>query len=107
MSKYRSVKTVVDNIKFDSKKESERYTELKLLERTGEIRNLELQPRLDVRINGKYICYYKADFSYFTEDRRVFEDVKSSFTAKLPMFRLKKKLVEACYPGVKIMEILK
>ena len=32
-SKYNNIKTTIDDIKFDSKKEAKRYGELKLLER--------------------------------------------------------------------------
>ena len=110
-SKYNAKKTVIDGIKFDSKKESVRYIELKMLERGGVIRDLELQPRFDVTINGHRICYYKADFRYFDieKGREVVEDVKPSgkFYKKTPawaMYRLKKKLVEALYP-IKIVEV--
>lgn len=44
-NKYGNIKTVIDGIKFDSKRESERYLELKLLEKAGEISDLKLQPR--------------------------------------------------------------
>jgi len=42
-SKYRNRKTVVDGITFDSKREAARWQELKLLERAGEITELERQ----------------------------------------------------------------
>ena len=45
MSKYRNRKTTIDGIAFDSKAEARRYAELKLLERAGEIKDLELQPK--------------------------------------------------------------
>tara|TARA_R100001377_G_scaffold66585_2_gene41854 strand:+ start:3898 stop:4215 length:318 start_codon:yes stop_codon:yes gene_type:complete len=101
-NKYGNIKTVVDNIKFDSKAEARRYLELKLLEKAGKISNLELQPRYDIKIGGKYIAHYKADFRYFTAKETVVEDVKG---VKTPIYRLKKKLVEALYPGVKIIEV--
>ena len=41
--KYHSSKTCVDGIIFDSKKEAERYQELLLLEKTGDISNLQRQ----------------------------------------------------------------
>ena len=41
MSKYHSVKTVVNGIVFDSKKEAKRYYELLLLEKAGEIHDLK------------------------------------------------------------------
>jgi hypothetical protein len=56
-------------------------------------------------MNGKQVAYYKADFRYwdFKEKRTVIEDVKSPATAKNPVYRLKKKLVEAQY-GITITE---
>jgi hypothetical protein len=124
--KYRAIKTTVDGKTFDSKKEAKRYTELKLLEKTGMITHLELQPEYQITINGAKICKYKADFRYFTvrqenreqytnskgewqtptmtgdKEGQIVEDVKGY---KTPIYRLKKRLVEACYPGTLIKEV--
>ena len=43
MSKYHSKKITVDGEEFDSKKESRRWQELRLLEKTGEIQGLRRQ----------------------------------------------------------------
>jgi len=91
MSKYRAIKTTVDNIIFDSKREAQRYTELKLLFRAGLIQNLELQPKLDFILEGEKIFTYKPDFIYFEGGHRIVEDVKGM---KTPVYRLKKKLIE-------------
>lgn len=70
MNKYRNKKIVIDNIKFDSKLEANRYVELKLLQRAGKIKNLELQPRFLIqegfKKNGKTFrkIEYVADFMY-------------------------------------------
>jgi hypothetical protein len=94
--KYRAVKTEVDGITFDSKREARRYEELKLLVKANEIRGLELQPEYEVKVEGKKICVYRADFRYWDEreGRMIVEDVKG---VKTPVYRLKKKLVEAIY----------
>lgn len=49
-SKYGSQITVVDGIRFMSKKEAEYYKKLKLLKDKGEITELELQPRFPYKI---------------------------------------------------------
>jgi hypothetical protein len=103
-SKYGAVKTVVDGVTFDSKAEAKRYGELKLLQAAGEIKGLELQPRYDITINDKFCAFYKADFRYIRDSAMVVEDVKGM---KTPVYNLKKKLVEALYPHVEIMEITK
>lgn len=99
-NKYRAIKTIVDGIKFDSKKEARRYQELKLMEKSGSITNLELQPRYDLKVNLVKCGFYKADFRYFENGKEVVEDVKGM---KTPAYNLKKKLIKAIY-GIEILE---
>lgn len=94
MTKYRAVKTVVDNITFDSKREAKRYGELKLLFRANQIHNLEIQHVFPLHVDGVKIGSYIADFVYFEGDKRVVEDCKGFRT---PLYRWKKKHVEAEY----------
>jgi hypothetical protein len=106
--KYHNRKIVFLDIPFDSHKEANRYVELLFMERAGEIRNLELQPRYDLVVNGMHICSYEADFRYedvatglkVAEDVNV-EDVKGFRTAN---YIIKQKLMKAVY-GVEIVEI--
>ena len=110
MSKYRSKKVVVDGITFDSKKESQRYVELKLLERCGRIKDLELQPKFELqpsfRKNGRTIraINYVADFTYFDLEkmRIVVEDVKGLRT---DVYSIKRKMFEFKYPELTIVEV--
>lgn len=102
MTKYRAVKTEVDGIIFASKKEANRYCELKLLERAGEISNLKLQPEYLIIVNGQEVCKYKADFSY-RDEKTVTQVVEDTKGFKTPVYRLKKKLMKACY-GIEIFE---
>ena len=105
MRKFLNKPTTVDGITFDSAKEARRYAELLILERAGEIKALERQPVFRIVINGVKVCKYVGDFGYVTRaGKAVVEDVKSPFTAKLPVYRLKKKLMLAC-EGVEIMEV--
>ena len=59
MSKYHSRKITIDGVTFDSKKEYNRYCELKLLERAGEIAELKRQVKFTLipaqYANGKCI----------------------------------------------------
>jgi hypothetical protein len=104
--KYHNTKTVADGIKFDSKLEAERYAQLKILERAGIIRKLELQPSFDLlpsfKKNGKTWrkTVYKADFRYILceDDTIIIEDVKGSTAVITDVFRLKQKLFEYKYP---------
>lgn len=98
-NKYNAKKTDVDGITFDSKRESRRYLELKMLLQAGHISDLELQIPFPCVVNGKKICSYKADFAYTQDGERVVEDVKGFVTRD---FRLKKKLVEALY-GIEVV----
>ena len=100
-NKYRAIPTVVDGIRFASKAEARRYGELKLLVFAKEIYNLSLQPTFPIIVNGSKICTYVADFRYEKDDQLVIEDVKGMRT---PVYKLKKKLVEALY-GITITEV--
>ena len=104
-NKYGNTKVQVDGIDFDSKKEAARYGVLKLLERGKRISQLQLQVKMDILVNETKICDYVADFTYLDEHgNKVIEDVKSEITRKLPVYRLKKKLIKAIY-GIEITEI--
>ena len=112
-TKFGNRKVLLDGHVFDSVKEMNRYRELKLLLNAGKIHHLELQPVFKLFCGQRPIvfpsgrqAYYQADFSYFDYDRpekqRVVEDVKGFKTKE---YKLKKAIVEACYPGVKIEEV--
>ena len=111
--KYHNIKTEIDGIKFDSKKEGSRYKELKMLERAGVIRDLCLQPSFLLLPGFKKNGYtfrkteYIADFKYFDIEKGkwVVEDVKSEITRKDKVYRLKKKLFEYKYKDLEITEI--
>lgn len=103
--KYGNVRTEVDGISFDSKKEAKRYSELKLLERAGHIRDLELQPMFPMVINGHLVCTYIADFAYLVPNgSRVVEDVKSPATRSEAAYRIKNKLMRAIHK-IDVMEV--
>lgn len=102
MNKYRAKRTEMDGIMFDSAAEARRYRELRLLERAGMVSDLELQPLYPIAVNGRRVAMYRADFRYKDNDgRQVVEDVKGIRT---PVYRLKKKLVEALY-DIEITEV--
>lgn len=79
--------TTIDGIKFRSKREANRYAELKLMERAGLIQNIVLQPSWELGIcpspkTGKPSRRrYTADFQYETADgQTVIEEVKGLWT---------------------------
>lgn len=83
--------------------EAARCDELHLLQEGGLIRDLEDQPKYDLKVNDVHICHYIADFAYVdveTAERRV-EDVKGFATAE---YRLKKALMLAVH-GIEIQEV--
>lgn len=103
--KYKNIKTIVNGISFDSKKEAGYYNVLRLKEKAKMIDRFEMQVKYDLVVNGQKIGFYKADFVTF-KDGKVLDviDVKSEMTKKLPVYRLKKKLIKAIY-GFDIVEI--
>lgn len=108
MSKYRARKTEIDGIVFDSAKESRRYAELKLLAAAGEIHSLRLQPRFELEakryIDGKLqrAIVYVADFAYKIGTYEIIEDVKG---CKTQVYKIKRKLLLARYPGIDHREV--
>lgn len=102
MNKYNNIKTVVDGIKFDSKREAFYYLYYKRLQESKVINNLKLQTSIKFDIDGKHIFTFKPDFEYDDEYGHHYIDVKGVET---PVFRLKKKLIEAKYKI--IIEIVK
>jgi len=102
-SKYGNRKVIVEGIKFDSEKEGNRYRVLKIAEFGGEISNLRLQKVYELKVEGRKVCKYKADFVYIRNGVEVVEDVKSEITRKARVYRIKKKLMKAIY-GIDILE---
>lgn len=107
--KYRNVRTQVDGIPFDSKKEARRFIELRSLLKAGKIRNLKLQPQFTIQESyvtseGERVraVRYVADFSYerstspdqdgYIHWIKVVEDVKSQAT-RTAQYEIKRKLM--------------
>lgn len=99
--KFGAQKTIVDGIVFDSKKESLRYKDLVLLQRSGEITGLQLQKEFAIVVNGYKICKYKCDFAYRdSKGDQITEDCKGFRT---PEYILKRKLMKAVH-NIDILE---
>ena len=96
-SKYKAVKTEVDGIKFDSKKEANRHIELKKLEKANVISSLKLQvkhvlqPKFKMGNKTIRAITYVSDFEYYDEVKKewIIEDVKGMQT---DIYKLKKKM---------------
>jgi hypothetical protein len=105
--KYNAAGERIDGIFFHSKAEGTRYRQLKKLQEDGHIENLILQPPYECVVKNHKITTYRADFKYYIVDDRghtmriVVEDVKGMVT---DIYKLKKKLVEACF-NIEILEI--
>jgi len=99
-NKYRNTKVEINGIKFDSIKEGERYHELYLLQKAGEISDLRLQEEFVLQNayrspeNGekKRAIKYLADFTYEVNGERIIEDAKG---VKTPVYQIKKKMMES------------
>lgn len=79
---------------FASQGEYERLLVLRAQEKRGEIRDLEIQPRFPIIIEGEKIGTAVMDFAYFKGNERVVEDFKGFDT---PLSAFKRKVVEAIY----------
>ena len=106
MSKYHSRKITTPEGTFDSKREYERWCELKLLQRAGKIRDLRRQVRYNLvpaqynKIRNERPVDYIADFVYLQNGRTVVEDVKGKRT---PEYIIKRKLM-LYLRGISVLE---
>lgn len=97
-TKYGNKKVNYNGYSFASIAESQRYKELLLLQKAGEISGLKLQPRyiLQHAFTHNYNKFakieYIADFEYIENGKTIAEDVKSPITAKDKVYVIKKKI---------------
>ena len=102
--KYNNTKIRVDGRLFDSKAEAARWQELQLLERAGEITELERQVEYELipKQKGERAVKYIADFRYIDhEGKTVVEDTKG---VKTPVYILKRKLMLRVH-GIRVREV--
>lgn len=103
--KYGNKWVELDGLRFQSAKEAHRYSELKLLQQAGEIRDLETQPPYEMHVNGLLVTTYIADFRYRDKGGGlVVEDAKSEATRRIRAYVIKKKLLKAIY-GIEVKEV--
>lgn len=101
-TKYNNKITELDGIKFHSRKESLRYSQLKLYEKGGLIKDLRLQvpyeliPKLVINGKTERAIKYVADFVYYDTVNKceVVEDVKGMIT---DIFKIKYRLMKQIY----------
>ena len=104
MTKYNNTKIRVDGRLFDSKAEAARWQELQMLERAGEITELERQVEYELipKQKGERAVKYIADFRYKDhEGETVVEDTKG---VRTPVYILKRKLMLRVH-GIRIREV--
>lgn len=101
--KYGNIRCEIDNIKFDSTKEGERYKDLKILQLQGYISDLKVHTKWLLVSNPelKYTLSYEDDFNYIEKGLLKVEDVKPQkpngeylISAK---FKQKRKLLKRLY----------
>lgn len=109
MSKYHNKRIMTEDGQFfDSRKEANRWWQLKLMERSGLISNLKRQVKRELipaqYIDGKCVeraVTYTSDFEYDQGVRHIVEDVKGMRTDK---YIIKRKLMLYIH-GIRITEI--
>lgn len=121
-NKYKAIKTTINGIEFDSRKEARRYQDLLLLQRAGVIKKLERQVKFVLiptqyettvrygkkgqRLKDKQKllekeCSYVADFVYEENGKKIVEDTKG---VKTKDYIIKRKLMLYVH-GIRIREV--
>lgn len=110
--KYGNKKTEVQGILFDSKRESERYKDLRMMEQVGVISGLRLQPEYVLQEgfevkntkggkNKIRAIKYRGDFEYWKNGLQYCEDTKGF---KTEVYKLKKKMFLKKFPEIVFKE---
>ena len=108
--KYNAVKTQIDGIIFDSKKEAEYYEKLLILKQAGEVIDIKLQPEFELQEgyikDGAKIrpIKYIADFLVVYKDGHI-EIIDTKGYRKDKVYLLKKKLFHYKFKGLTIKEV--
>lgn len=103
-AKYKNKKITVDGITFDSKKEYNRYCELKIMEKAGLIEDIKRQVKFELipKQEGERALHYIADFVYYAKNgEMVVEDTKGVRTKE---YIIKRKLMLWRF-GIQIIEV--
>ena len=108
--KYNAVKTQIDGIIFDSKKEAEYYEKLLILKQAGEVVDIKLQPEFELQEG--YIkdsakirpIKYIADFLVVYKDGHI-EIIDTKGYRKDKVYLLKKKLFHYKFKSLTIKEV--
>ena len=111
-NKYRNKEISIAGQIFQSKLEAKRYKQLALLEKAGEIKNLQMQVKFELQEaftkNKKHYraITYIADFVYYDNITKkiIIEDTKG---IKTDVFKIKQKLFEKKYPYLELKIITK
>lgn len=111
--KIAHTKIKVGEFVFDSKLEAERYEYLRTMEKAGLITDLRPHPKFELQgafrdsdgVAQRAITYI-ADFSYTQSGAQIVEDVKSPFTAKDSVFKIKMKMFKRIYPHIKFKVVM-
>ena len=107
MNKYGAKKTIIDGIRFDSRKEAARWCELDIMAKAGVIEGLQRQVKYEVvpKTSKFRAHYYIADFTYRENGRLVVEDVKGLKKGlAYQLFRLKQAIMYWRY-GIEVKVI--
>lgn len=97
-SKFKNRFVRIDGHLFHSQKEAKWWLFLKDREQRGEICCLQKQVRYEIyRTKDGKPRHYIADFVFTEAGKERVVDVKSSFTAKDPVFKIKRELFECKY----------
>ncbi len=109
MNKFGAIPTVVDGIRFPSVREARRWSELRLLEMSGEIRNLKRQVKIDLQgrdgpLKTRTGRQMRLTVDFVYEDKRlgwavVYEDAKGKPTRD---YEVRRAVAQAM--GIEVVE---
>jgi hypothetical protein len=109
-NKFNAKKAEVDGVEFDSKKEAERYSMLRLEEKAGFLERIKVHCPLRIEIKGELVTTLEVDFMYWRRHAdgtvlAVWEDAKGYKKGPAyDLFKLKQKLARVV-AGIVVDEV--
>jgi len=103
-NKFGAIRTKIDGYSFDSLAEAQRYRDLCLLVKAGEITDLRVHPKYVLQEGFEYHgrklrpIIYESDFEYNENGMTIVEDVKGGKATQTALFKVKAKMFKKKYP---------
>ncbi len=106
-NKFKAERQTFNGRSYHSKKEADYAVQIEWQKKAGEIKEIQPQYKIDIRVNGKHITNYFIDFRVvYADDHVELIEVKGFETPEwILKWRLTEALLDEIEPGAKLVLI--